>query len=216
MHNVRTTPLVCRKCRNTSTAEYYLVCEECYAKISPKRIYDSAWVRILNPTEKEKMSVKSKDENLTRLILNSFMRREIFPDQRRLLVSVGGKLEVPVNEKSLDELATKSGLLIGKWLIYQQKEAIDKSWYAIASSILKGELGVDAKVSTAGKIGTSDQYVVDVYTKNYLDADDVTRVRQRLRELRYIQRLYYKPDLYTYLNIYKKTFPNFRASRYAA
>jgi hypothetical protein len=48
-----------------------------------------------------------------------------------------------------------------------------------------------------------------------LDTLDVKRVRHRLRELGYVQRLYYKPDIYTYLKIYRKTFPSVRASRYA-
>lgn len=71
------------------------------------------------------------------------------------------------------------------------------------------------KGSTARQVGTSKEYVVCVYTRNYLDTVDVKRVRHRLRELGYTQRLYYKSDLYTYLNIYHKTFPSVKASRYA-
>jgi hypothetical protein len=41
------------------------------------------------------------------------------------------------------------------------------------------------------------------------------RVRKKLAELGFNQRLYYKPDIYTYLKIYGKTFPGIRASRYA-
>jgi hypothetical protein len=58
----------------------------------------------------------------------------------------------------------RSLILIGKWLIYEREEQINESWYAIANSTLKGELGIDAKVSTAVQVGASKEYVVCVYT----------------------------------------------------
>lgn len=207
--------VACGKCGNPRSSEFYQVCDECYAKNLPTRIYDSAWVRIVSYTEKGKMNAKPENAKLRDLILTSFHNREIIPDPRRRIVVVGGRLEVPVEEKSLDDLARDSGLVIGKWLLYERGEVINKNWNMIAGSTLKGELGIDAKVSTAGQVDTSKEYVVCVYTRNYLDTVDVKRVRQRLRELGYTQRLYYKPDLYTYLNIYHKTFPSVRASRYA-
>lgn len=126
-------------------------------------------------------------------------------------------MEVAVDTKSLDELARKSDILNGKWQIFKCPEEIDNSWYVIANSTWKDELGTSAKVSTAGQFGASKpwSYAIFIYTKNYFDTLDVKRVRERLRELGYTQRLYYKPDLYTYLNISHKTFPSFRAIRYA-
>jgi hypothetical protein len=177
-------------------------------------MYDSAWIKTVSPTDKEKMNAEPKSE-VRELILSSFDKKEIFPDPRRHVVVVGGSLEVPADEKSIDDLARNSSILIGKWLLYEPEDAINKNWNTIASSTLKGELGISAKVATAKQVGISKEYVVCVYTENYLDADDVKRVRQRLRELGYTQRLYYKPDLYTYLKIYSKTFPNVRASKYA-
>ena len=156
-----------------------------------------------------------KDSKLTKLILTSFYGNSISPDPKRLVVIVDGRLEIPAEEKSLDDIARKSGLLSGKWLIYDREERINETWNLIASHTLSGELGIDAKASTASQVGSSRQYVICVYTKNYLDSGDVSRVRQKLRELGYTQKLYYKPNLYTYLNIYSKTFPNIRASRYA-
>ena len=205
--------MACRKCGNTNSPEFFLVCDECYPTNPPTRIHDSAWVRIVSPGEKGKM--KPEDAELTKFILTSFMNKQILPDPKRLVVVVGGKLQVHVDEKSLDDLARKSGLLIGKWLVYESEQSINSNWNQIANSTLKGELGIDTKVSTARQVGTSKEYVVCVYTGNYLDTTDVNRVRQRLRELGYVQKLYYKPDLYTYLNIYHKTFPSVKASRYA-
>jgi len=206
--------LACRKCGNKSTPEFFHVCDECYTTISPITITNSVWVSIANPIEKEDL-FQPRDAILTKLIVTSFFGNVISTDPKRRVIIVGGKLEIPAEEKSLDDTARKSGLLVGKWLIHDREERIDATWNTIAGHTLKGELGTSAKVSTAGQVGRSRDYVICVYTKNYLDSDDVARVRQKLRELGYIQKLYYKPDLYTYLNIYSKTFPNLRASRYA-
>jgi hypothetical protein len=207
--------MVCGKCGNPSSPEFFLVCDECYSKIRPTQIYESAWVGIINPIKKVRMHTEPENPKLKELILTSFHNGDIVPDSKRLIVVVGGELQVPVEEKSLDDLARRSGLLIGKWLVYESKDTINMNWDKIADSTLKGELGIDAKVSTAKQVGTSKEYVVCVYTGDYLDAADVKQVREKLRELGYAHRLYYKPDLYTYLNIYHKTFPSVRASRYA-
>lgn len=120
-----------------------------------------------------------------------------------------------MKEDAIDTLAKESGLVVGKWLIYQPEEKINESWKIIASSSLSNELGIDTKVSSSLQASSSGTYVVCVYTADYLDAEDVRRVRKRLKELGFGQRLYYKPDIYTYLKIYHKTFPTVRASRYS-
>lgn len=208
--------MVCTKCGNTSTPEFYLVCEKCYAKNSPRRIHNSDWIRIVSPTEK-KPNLQPIDPHLTDLIITSFYTREVYPDPARRVVVVGRRtrLEIAIDEKNLDDVARRSGILIGKWLIHESENRIDKSWNAIARCTLDGELGIDAKVLTARQAARSNDFVICVYTANYFDYADVSRVRLRLRELGYSQTLYYKPDLYTYLNIYKRTFPNAKASRYA-
>ncbi len=65
-----------------------------------------------------------------------------------------------------------------------------------------------AKVSTkwghAARGG--DNYVIVVYTPNYLDVEDVFRVREVLRDRCGVESvLYYKPDLYTKKRIYADT-----------
>jgi hypothetical protein len=66
-------------------------------------------------------------------------------------------------------------------------------------------LGSSAKVSTAAKDPPEKPHVICVYTRNYLDLDDVKRVRGTMRNLGFTEPLCYKPDLYTYLNIYTGT-----------
>jgi hypothetical protein len=139
----------------------------------------------------------------------------IIPHSAREVVVISGKMEIPVRDEAIDKLAKETGLVIGKWLLYVSTAQIDEVWKKVAASTFKGELGIDAKVSTPLQAASSDKYLTCVYTKNYLDLDDVNRVRERLRQLGFLARLYYKPDIYTYLNIYKKTFPNIKASRYS-
>ena len=206
---------MCKKHGNPAPSEFRLVCDECLSEYPPTRIYDSPWVVIGNLSRTEKKRPKPTDNELRRLILTSFDKNEIFLDPKRNVVVVGGTLEVPVEESGIDDLARKTGIVGGKWLIIEGEDGVNKSWYVIANSTWKDELGTEAKVSSARKAGTAKEYVICVYTKNYLDTLDVKRVREKLWKLGYTQRLYYKPDLYTYLNIYHRTFPSFKASRYA-
>ena len=40
-----------------------------------------------------------------------------------------------------------------------------------------------------------------------MDLEDVGRAGKKLRDLGFVERLYYKPDIYTYLKIYRDTSP---------
>lgn len=206
--------MACEKCRNERTSEYYHVCEECLSEKEnlPTYVKSSAWITVLNRKER-KREESVANMKLRTLILTSFGKHAIVPDTSRRVVVVGDELEIPVKENDIDNVAKESGLVFGKWLIYASPENTNEVWKTIASSTLKGELGVDAKVSTVLQ-GTSE-FVICVYTENYLDVNDAKRVRKKLAELGFTQRLYYKPDIYTYLKIYRKTFPGIRASRYA-
>ena len=88
-------------------------------------------------------------------------------------------------------------------------------WKTLAALHLNGDLGIDAKVATKLQaLGPSQSYVICVYTRDYLNLNDVQRVRKKLKEIGFNKPLAYKPDLYTYLGIYSKTFPGLKASRY--
>jgi len=171
-------------------------------------------VTVVRQRDKEPQNQANK--GLRRFILTSFQNERIIPDPVRRIVLIGDEMQIPVQDEAIDKLAKESGLVIGKWLVYVSKDKIDETWKVIASSTFKGELGIDAKVSTASRVPLNDRYVICVYTKNYLDVEDVDRVREMLRKLGFVARLYYKPDIYTYLKIYKKTFPDIKASRYSS
>lgn len=205
----------CETCGNKSDREYYHVCENCYSQTEnlPTRVMSSAWVTVVRSRDGDVQI--PHDEQLRRFVLESFESNKIIPYSAREVVVINGKMEIPVRDEAIDKLAKETGLVIGKWLLYVSTAQIDEVWKKIASSTFNGKLGVDTKVSTPIQAASSGKYVICVYTKNCLDLNDVNRVRERLRQLGFVARLYYKPDIYTYLNIYKKTFPNIKASRYS-
>jgi hypothetical protein len=105
-----------------------------------------------------------------------------------------------LTEKSLDWAAREFDYTSGKWLVFRHRDEIDEVWTKIASSTINGELGSSAKVSTA--LQEEMRHVICIYTEDYFDNDDIMRVRTKLRELGIEETLYYKPDIYTRLNIY--------------
>lgn len=206
----------CPACGNKSDDAYYHVCDDCYGDSQnlPTKVTESAWVAISRKTRRKEKVVPNP--KLHDFILYQYSAGSIEPDPENRRVLIGDKLAVPVDQVSTDKLARESGLVVGKWLVYVSADQIDDVWQTIASATLKGELGVDAKVATARQASSAGgEYVICVYTENYLNMEDVQRVRDKLRELGFTQRLYYKPDIYTYLGIYSKVFPGVRASRYA-
>jgi Domain of unknown function (DUF1917). len=94
----------------------------------------------------------------------------------------------------------------GKWLIFVDRDKTDEAWRVIRDETIAGRLGISAKVSTAKPNPDSrdDRKVIFIYTKDWRDEADVMRVRQRLRELGYEERLGYKRNIETYRGEYSK------------
>jgi hypothetical protein len=94
----------------------------------------------------------------------------------------------------------------GKWLIFVDRDKADGAWRVIRDETIAGRLGISAKVSTAKPNPDSrdDRKVIFVYTRDWRDEADVMRVRERLRELGYEERLGYKRNIETYRGEYSK------------
>lgn len=133
--------------------------------------------------------------------------RELELEWKRILKS-GTK----ITTDTLDDLARRRNNRVGKWLVYCKTENVDAVWKDIAMATIRNELGILTKVATRDP--ERAVHVICVYTKNYLDEEDVMRVREKLRQMGHEGRLYYKPDLWTYLNIYANNPWKLRASRY--
>lgn len=94
----------------------------------------------------------------------------------------------------------------GKWLIFQEPDQVDTSWKKVRDATVAGELGISAKVSTAKPNPDSrdNRKVIYVYTKDWADETDVMRVRKKLRELGFVDRIGYKRNLETFAGEYAK------------
>lgn len=94
----------------------------------------------------------------------------------------------------------------GKWLIFQEPDLVDASWTKIRDATVALQLGISAKVSTAKPNPDSrdSRKVMYVYTKDWADEADVMRVREKLRELGFVDRIGYKRNIETFAGEYAK------------
>lgn len=94
----------------------------------------------------------------------------------------------------------------GKWLIFQEPDQVDAAWIKVRNATVALELGISAKVSTAKPNPDSrdNRKVIYVYTKDWVDEADVMRVREKLRELGFVDRIGYKRNLETFAGEYAK------------
>jgi hypothetical protein len=92
----------------------------------------------------------------------------------------------------------------GKWLIFLTPDKVDDAWRLVRDATCEKTLGISAKVSTAKPNPDSrDQMkVIYVYTANWEDEGEVMRVRERLRELGFTDRIGYKRNIETFKGEY--------------
>jgi len=75
---------------------------------------------------------------------------------------------------------------------------VNEIWSKIANAIIARKLdATDAKISTK-----SSTFILCVYTHDFLNKEDVFKVRQQLHDLGIKNKLKYKADIYTILDIY--------------
>ncbi|TCI90574.1 putative phosphothreonine lyase domain-containing protein [Tenacibaculum sp. M341] len=85
----------------------------------------------------------------------------------------------------------------GKWMIFEHISGIDAVWFTIRESVINGQLGNSAKVSTAktNKNALDPDYkVICIYTANFDNKEDVERIEKNIRALGINHKLIYKLD----------------------
>ena len=199
----------CKTCSKPTNRKIDSQCVECYLNSNlPSSVsYEEepwVWANDFEPAILSGKRPRPDEEtiDLGRAIVGR--RFEQSKDGKSLrLVLDKGRFEVPLTVEAIDSLALRTRLLNGKWLVYRPREQIDEAWLSIAKATFDKTLGNGAKVSTREQ--DNRRHVICVYTDNYLDLEDVKRVRELLREMGFTDRLCYKPDIYTYLDIYSGT-----------
>lgn len=194
--------MICSYCKRETSKTLDEICAICYAeKHPPTKTLDKTWLYLpvlRKKRSKSSASYGSFDSELAKSIIqNNF---QIDDETNQIQIN---NTSFPFTIEGIDELAKQSGVLVGKWLIYRGEKDIDASWKTIAEALIDNMFGVSAKVSTVRQKGHS--YVICVYTQNYMDTVDVQSVRSVLSSIGFRESLCYKPDLYTYLNIYSGT-----------
>lgn len=94
----------------------------------------------------------------------------------------------------------------GKWLIFQEPGLADAAWKKVRDATVALELGISTKVSTSKPNPESrdNRKVIYVYSKDWADEADVMRVREKLRELGFVDRIGYKRNIETFAGEYAK------------
>ncbi|KXH65626.1 hypothetical protein CSAL01_11123 [Colletotrichum salicis] len=100
---------------------------------------------------------------------------------------------------------------------------VNEVWSVIARATANNELGIAAKVAPwnpyTDPTGRKDR-IVCVYTADFSNMADVTRILRRLRELKLVEAMgrpiYYKPDAFTYLGIAHGNHWGLKASIYSS
>ncbi|KAJ4346938.1 uncharacterized protein N0V89_010871 [Didymosphaeria variabile] len=105
----------------------------------------------------------------------------------------------------ITELAVESNVVCGKWMLFPSLEDLTRIWRLVVDGVISNRLGPTAKV--APDQGKAGERLVCIYTKDFRDKDDVLRVLRELVSMGVVTQrnkpVYYKPDAYTYLDIYK-------------
>ncbi|XP_048883579.1 UPF0696 protein C11orf68 homolog [Brienomyrus brachyistius] len=108
----------------------------------------------------------------------------------------------PVGFQSVKELALNHGVLSGKWLMHLDTGfKVDHAWEGIARATVEGKISA-AKVSPRTPKSDS-KHVICVYNQTFTDEDQVMRLDAEIRATGVKCPLSYKPDVYTYLGIYR-------------
>jgi hypothetical protein len=201
--------LTCATCGNPTGRRIDHQCVECYLTTNlPSKIKNEdepwVWANNFEPPNQFRKRTKPDEETvaLSRAIIDSSAK--VSEDGKSLVLPLPkAQHEIPLNVEAIDKLAVRTGILVGKWLVYRPRDEIDSAWLTIARATFNKKLGIGAKVSTAER--DKARHVICIYTRNYLDLDDIKRIRSLLRDMGFTESLCYKPDIYTYLDIYSGT-----------
>lgn len=114
-----------------------------------------------------------------------------------------------ITKEAIADLASMTGKTSGKWLFFVATgNTADSNWQTVAEGVVKRLIpnAYAAKISPnenpKGGSGNKE-HVICVYNKNFLDMNEVMAAEKGLRDIGIQCWLCYKPDIYTYLDIYK-------------
>ncbi|KAH8592366.1 hypothetical protein B0O99DRAFT_244535 [Bisporella sp. PMI_857] len=119
---------------------------------------------------------------------------------------------------ALRDAAKRLKCTSGKWMLFVDPIEINAVWSVVAHATANNQLGIASKV--APDFGDPrKERLVCIYTKDFTDIEDVTRVARRMKDLGLIEAkkaIYYKCDAYTYLGIARDNQWDIKPSLYSS
>uniref|UniRef100_UPI00358F21ED UPF0696 protein C11orf68 homolog n=1 Tax=Myxine glutinosa TaxID=7769 RepID=UPI00358F21ED len=110
---------------------------------------------------------------------------------------------VPITFSAAKRLALDYECLCGKWILYVDSGfKVDHAWACISRAVVDGRLR-SAKVSPSVK-GSDQKHVMCIYSQDFTNEEDVFAVDGAIRAAGIKCPMLYKPDVYTYLGIYRR------------
>uniref|UniRef100_UPI00358E38BD UPF0696 protein C11orf68 homolog isoform X2 n=1 Tax=Myxine glutinosa TaxID=7769 RepID=UPI00358E38BD len=110
---------------------------------------------------------------------------------------------VPLTFSVIKRLALDYEYLPGSWLIFLDSGfKVDHAWACISRAVVDGRLR-SAKVSPSVK-GSDQKHVMCIYSQDFTNEEDVFAVDGAIRAAGIKCPMLYKPDVYTYLRIYRR------------
>lgn len=85
----------------------------------------------------------------------------------------------------------------GKWLIFEHEDFLNETWEKVKNATRDGLLGGASKVATSVPNSSASNIrikVICVYTSDFDNTEDLTRIEQNIRQLGIINKLIYKFD----------------------
>jgi len=137
----------CSVCGATVRRTIDHMCVDCYLGSNrPSQVQNSPWL-FASSFKRRKFDGESKSSDLVGVISSNSIR--IDNENNGFVLTLDDEeLLVPFDVDAVDELAVKSGIRVGKWLVYRVRSEIDVVWEIIARATIDGDLGTSAKVST--------------------------------------------------------------------
>ncbi|TGO20274.1 hypothetical protein BPAE_0316g00050 [Botrytis paeoniae] len=179
------------------------------------------WIFVTNPFRKAPKGIAVNDEAPPGE--HSDWARCVTEGNRLLdeLITIRNAIEKENSKKStvaIDRMINKEKEII--WMIFCPPSEVDEIWAAIAKATSTNSLGISAKVAPKDGIGLLQKSrLICIYTEDFSDKMDVYRVLKAIRELGLVDRtlkgaIYYKADVYTYLELSSNNPYDIKASLY--
>ncbi|THY60875.1 DUF1917-domain-containing protein [Aureobasidium pullulans] len=184
--------------------------DEFLKRLPPKTTTTGPWIWITCPV------VKNEESKFRHAPESEESPEEMTDRASALLSQFSGEKEL------------SCGVTSGKWMLFPKPDDVNRVWRLVAEAVVDGRLGDTAKVAPADPPNpfTGEQkqssHLICVYTKDFSDLDDVRRVLAEMVELGLAPRnaadgaIYYKADVYTYLNIDSSNPYGLKASLYSS